>query len=167
MPLDALCLSGIIHELNTALSGARVDKIYQPGRDEVILALRTQSVGNVRLLLSANPAHSRLHLTTLPLENPEKPPMFCMLLRKHMSGARLLEIVQTPLERVAALRFEALNELGDRGTPSHPGGHQPQNQPPSTGRRGPHPGLHPPHRGRRHRWPGASARDVLPAASKC
>ena len=114
MPLDALCLSGIIHELNTALSGARVDKIYQPGRDEVILAMRTQNVGNVRLLLSANPAHPRLHLTTLPLENPEKPPMFCMLLRKHMSGARLLEIAQPPLERVAVLRFEALNELGDR-----------------------------------------------------
>ena len=114
MPLDALCLSGVIHELNTALAGARVDKIYQPGRDEVVLALRTQSAGNVRLLLSASPAHPRLHLTALPLENPEKPPMFCMLLRKHMSGARLLEIVQTPLERVAALRFEALNELGDR-----------------------------------------------------
>ncbi|MCI8303200.1 MAG: fibronectin/fibrinogen-binding protein [Lawsonibacter sp.] len=114
MPLDALCLSGVIHELNTSLAGSRVDKIYQPGRDEVILALRTQSTGNVRLLLSANPAHPRLHLTTLPLENPEKPPMFCMLLRKHLSGARLLEIVQPPLERVAALRFEALNELGDR-----------------------------------------------------
>ena len=114
MPLDALCLSGVINELNTTLAGARVDKIYQPGRDEVILALRSPAAGNVRLLLSANPAHPRLHLTTLPLENPEKPPMFCMLLRKHMSGARLLEIVQTPLERVAALRFEALNELGDR-----------------------------------------------------
>ncbi len=114
MPLDALCLSGVIHELNTSLAGARVDKIYQPGRDEAVLALRTQNAGNVRLLLSANPASPRLHLTTLPLENPEKPPMFCMLLRKHLSGARLLEIVQTPLERVAALRFEALNELGDR-----------------------------------------------------
>ena len=114
MPLDALCLSGVIHELNTALAGARVDKIYQPGRGEVVLALRAPASGNVRLLLSANPAHPRLHLTTLPLENPEKPPMFCMLLRKHMSGARLLEIVQPPLERVAALRFEALNELGDR-----------------------------------------------------
>ena len=114
MPLDALCLSGVIHELNTALAGARVDKIYQPGRGEVVLALRAPASGNVRLLLSANPARPRLHLPTLPLENPEKPPMFCMLLRKHMSGARLLEIVQPPLERVAALRFEALNELGDR-----------------------------------------------------
>ena len=114
MPLDALCLSGVIHELNATLSGGRVDKIYQPGRDEVIFALRSPAAGNVRLLLSANPAHPRLHLTTLPLENPEKPPMFCMLLRKHLSGARLLELVQTPLERVVTLRFEALNELGDR-----------------------------------------------------
>ena len=114
MPLDALCLSGVIHELNTALSGSRVDKIYQPGRDEVVLALRSPVSGNVRLLLSANPADPRLHLTTLPLENPEKPPMFCMLLRKHMSGARLLELVQTPLERVVTLRFEALDDLGDR-----------------------------------------------------
>ncbi len=114
MPLDALCLSGVIHELNTALSGARVDKIYQPGRDEVILALRAPAAGNVRLLLSANPTQPRLHLTTLPLENPERPPMFCMLLRKHLSGARLLEIIQPPLERVAILRLEALNELGDR-----------------------------------------------------
>ena len=56
MPFDALCLSGVIHELNTGLAGARVDKIYQPGRDEVVLALRTQNMGNVRLLLSANPA---------------------------------------------------------------------------------------------------------------
>lgn len=114
MPLDALCLSGVIRELNTALSGSRVDKIYQPGRDEVILALRSPAVGNVRLLLSSNPANPRLHLTTLPLENPEKPPMFCMLLRKHLSGARLLELVQTPLERVVTLRLEALNDLGDR-----------------------------------------------------
>ena len=114
MPLDALCLSGVVHELNTALAGAKVDKIYQPGRDEVVLALRSQSQGNVRLLLSANPSHPRLYLTQLPLENPDKPPMFCMLLRKHLSGARLLGVEQAHLERVAFLRFEALNELGDR-----------------------------------------------------
>ncbi len=113
MPLDALCLSGVVHELNTALAGAKVDKIYQPGRDEVVLALRAPA-GNVRLLLSANPNQPRLHLTQLPLENPDKPPMFCMLLRKHLSGARLLAVEQIPLERVVRLRFEALNELGDR-----------------------------------------------------
>ena len=113
MPLDALCLSGVVHELNTALAGAKVDKIYQPGRDEIVLALRAPA-GNVRLLLSANPNQPRLHLTQLPLENPDKPPMFCMLLRKHLSGARLLAVEQVPLERVVHLRFEALNELGDR-----------------------------------------------------
>ena len=113
MPLDALCLSGVVHELNTALAGAKVDKIYQPGRDEIVLALRAPA-GNVRLLLSANPNQPRLHLTQLPLENPDKPPMFCMLLRKHLSGARLLAVEQIPLERVVRLRFEALNELGDR-----------------------------------------------------
>ena len=114
MPLDALCLSGVVHELNTALSGAKVDKIYQPGRDEIVLALRSQRQGNVRLLLSANPSHPRAYLTQLPLENPDKPPMFCMLLRKHLSGARLLGVEQAHLERVAFFRFEALNELGDR-----------------------------------------------------
>ena len=114
MPLDALCLSGVISELNTALAGAKVDKIYQPGRDEVVLALRSSTQGNVRLLLSANPSQPRAHLTQLTLENPDKPPMFCMLLRKHLSGARLLAVEQVPLERVAKFRFEALNELGDR-----------------------------------------------------
>ena len=113
MPLDALCLSGLVHELNGALSGARIDKIYQPGRDEVVLALRAPG-GNVKLLLSANPNHPRPQLTQLPRENPDAPPMFCMLLRKHLSGARLLELVQPPMERVVDLRLEALDELGDR-----------------------------------------------------
>ena len=113
MPLDALCLSGLVHELNTALSGAKIDKIYQPGRDEVVLALRAPG-GNVRLLLSANPNHPRPQLTQISRENPDKPPMFCMLLRKHLSGARLLELVQPPMERVVDLRLEALDELGDR-----------------------------------------------------
>ena len=113
MPLDALCLSGVVHELQNALSGAKIDKIYQPGRDEVVLALRAPA-GNVKLLLSANPSHPRAHLTQISRENPDKPPMFCMLLRKHLSGARLLELVQPPMERVVDLRLEALDELGDR-----------------------------------------------------
>ena len=113
MPLDALCLSGVVHELQNALSGAKIDKIYQPGRDEVVLALRAPA-GNVKLLLSANPSHPWAHLTQISRENPDKPPMFCMLLRKHLSGARLLELVQPPMERVVDLRLEALDELGDR-----------------------------------------------------
>ena len=113
MPLDALCLSGLVHELNTALTGAKIDKIHQPGRDEVIFALRTPN-GNVKLLLSANPAHPRAQLTNLTRENPDKPPMFCMLLRMHLTGGRILDVTQRPLERVVNIRLEALDELGDR-----------------------------------------------------
>ena len=114
MPLDALCLSGLVHELSQAAAGAKIDKIYQPGRDEVVLALRSPTQGNVRLLLSANPTHPRPQLTRLSRENPDTPPMFCMLLRKHLSGARLLAVEQPPLERVVTFTLEALNELGDR-----------------------------------------------------
>ena len=113
MPLDALCLSGLVHELKTNLIGGKIDKIYQPGRDEVILALRTPS-GNRRLLLSANPNHPRPQLTELSRENPDTPPMFCMLLRKHLTGGRILDIIQPPLERVVEFRLETLDELGDR-----------------------------------------------------
>ena len=113
MPLDALCLSGLVRELNTTLTGAKIDKIYQPGRDEIIFALRSPS-GNVKLLVSANPAHPRAQLTELSRENPDKPPMFCMLLRKHLTGGRILDVTQPPLERVVIIRLEALDELGDR-----------------------------------------------------
>lgn len=114
MPLDALCLSGLVRELDQTVTGGKIDKIYQPGRDEVILALRTPAQGNVRLLLSANPSHPRPQLTQLTRENPDTPPMFCMLLRKHLSGARILSVAQPPLERVVTLTLEAMNELGDR-----------------------------------------------------
>ena len=114
MPLDALCLSGLVHELKQAVTNGKVDKIYQPGRDEVLLALRSPTQGNIKLLLSANPSHPRPQLTQLSRENPDVPPMFCMLLRKHLAGARILEISQPPLERVVSFRLEALNELGDR-----------------------------------------------------
>ena len=115
MPLDALCLSGLVSELKSAIVGGKIDKIHQPGRDEVILALRAP-VGNVKLLLSANPGHPRAQLTQIPRENPDVPPMFCMLLRKHLTGARILDVVQPPLERVVDLHLEALDELGDRVT---------------------------------------------------
>ena len=113
MPLDALCLSGLVHELNTALIGAKIDKIHQPGRDEVVMALRSPN-GNVKLLLSASPNHPRPQMTELTRENPDVPPMFCMLLRKHLTGGRILGITQPPLERLVEFRLEALDELGDR-----------------------------------------------------
>ncbi len=113
MPLDAVFLSAVTAEVRTALQGGRIDRITQPGRDEIILAFRGQS-GHHRLLLTANPSHPRLQLTTLNRENPLQPPMFCMLLRKHLTGARLLSVEQPSMERVVRLTLEALNELGDR-----------------------------------------------------
>lgn len=113
MALDAICLSAAVAELRAAVGGGKIDKIYQPGGQDVVLAVRGPA-GNVRVLLSANPSHPRLHLTTLDRENPDKPPMFCMLLRKHLAGARILEIEQPYMERIVTLRLEALDELGDR-----------------------------------------------------
>ena len=113
MPLDALCLTAVAAELRAAVAGGKIDKLYQPTRDEAVLYVRGQGE-NVRLLLSANPGHPRANLTTLNRENPEQPPMFCMLLRKHLQGARILELNQPPLERILEFRLETLDELGDR-----------------------------------------------------
>ena len=113
MPLDAITMTALADELRTALLGGKIDKIYQPTRDEAVLHMRTGS-GNVKLLLSANPGHPRAQLTAVTRENPETPPMFCMLLRKYFLGGRLLELTQPPMERLLDFRFETLNELGDR-----------------------------------------------------
>ena len=113
MPLDAIVMTALAGELRERITGGKVDKIYQPTRDEVVLHMRTGQ-GNVKLLLSANPAHPRAQLTTVTRENPETPPMFCMLLRKYFLGGRILEIQQPSMERLLEFRFETLSELGDR-----------------------------------------------------
>lgn len=112
MPLDAICLTAVVNEIRVAVVGGRIDKIHQPGRDEVVLAIRGSE--NLKLFLSANPSHPRAQLTQLSRENPDKPPMFCMLLRKHLTGARILDIEQPPMERVLRIVMEATDELGDR-----------------------------------------------------
>lgn len=113
MALDAICLSAVLYELRSVLIGGKIDKIHQPSRDEIILAMRT-GTGNYKVLLSASSNNPRPQITSLSRENPAEPPMFCMLLRKHLAGGRLLEIEQPPMERIALFRFEVLNELGDR-----------------------------------------------------
>lgn len=113
MPLDAICLSAVAEELRAAVVGGKIDKIYQPSRDEVILAVRGPA-GNVRLLLSASPSQPRAQLTQLPRENPSTPPMFCMLLRKHLTGGRILSLEQPPMERLLDFHLETIDELGDR-----------------------------------------------------
>ena len=113
MALDAVCLSAAVRELRQAIEGGRIDKIFQPGAQDVVLAVHGNG-GNVRMLLSASPSHPRIHLTKLDRENPDKPPMFCMLLRKYLSGARILAVEQPFMERIVTLRLETLDELGDR-----------------------------------------------------
>ena len=113
MSLDAICLTAVVEELKKSLLGGKIDKIYQPGRDEVVLAVRGNGE-NVKLLLSASPGAPRCQLTALNRENPGTPPMFCMLLRKHLTGGRILDIVQPELERLVEFRLEAADELGDR-----------------------------------------------------
>ena len=113
MPFDAIFMTALAGELRQTLTGGKVDKLYQPARDEAVLHMRAGKE-NVRLLLSASPAHPRAQLTRVPRENPETPPMFCMLLRKHFTGARLLELTQPSMERLLDFRFETLDELGDR-----------------------------------------------------
>ena len=113
MPLDGITAKSLALELNTLLAEARVDKIQQPDRHDVILVLR-QDNKNYRLLLSANPSSPRIHLSEETKTNPSQPPMFCMLLRKHLSGSRLMEISTPDYERIFSLRFLTQNELGDR-----------------------------------------------------
>lgn len=111
--MDALCLSAVLREVDSAVTGGRIDKIHQPSRDEILLHIRGKG-GNCRLLLSANPARPRIQLTELPRENPAEPPMFCMLLRKYLSGGKILALRQPPMERLAELEIEATNEMGDK-----------------------------------------------------
>ena len=113
MPLDAIFLSALTEELNQTLPGSRIDKIQQPERDTVLLQVRSQSAGNRKLLLSASSNHPRLHYTEARFENPAQPPMFCMLLRKHLAGSRVLWLRQLPLERAVDLCVESADELGE------------------------------------------------------
>ena len=110
MPLDAVCLQAVVAELAPQITGSRIEKIQQPARDQVVLLLR----GNRRLLLSAGGGQPRLHLTELLRDNPAQPPMFCMLLRKYLSGGIIESIQQAPLERVITLTVSAADELGER-----------------------------------------------------
>ena len=111
MAFDAFYLTCVLNEIRD-LGEARVDKIHQPSRDTVILHLRGRE-NRAKLLLGPNPAAPRLHLTNANPENPAEPPMFCMLLRKHLSGARLVEISQPAMERMAVFTFSCIDELGD------------------------------------------------------
>ena len=111
MPFDGGFLHKIKQELEPMI-GARVDKIGQPNRDCVVIHLHNR--GPVRRLVILAGAAPRLHFSAIPIEYPAAPPMFCLLLRKHLGGGRLTAVTQQGLDRVLTLHFEATNELGDR-----------------------------------------------------
>ncbi|MBR6824987.1 MAG: NFACT family protein [Oscillospiraceae bacterium] len=108
MAFDAVFLSAVLEELREKLTGLRIEKIQQPARDTVLLSLR----GKERLLLSANVNRPRIHLTRSSYENPAQPPMFCMLLRKHLSGGRIAELRQPPSERMVDMVLDCTDEMG-------------------------------------------------------
>ena len=112
MAFDAFFLSAVMDEIRDRTTEARVDKIHQPSRDTVILQLKCRE-GRQKLLFALNPTAPRLHLTTSNPENPAEPPMFCMLLRKHLLGARLVRMEQIPMERCAMFTFDCIDEMGD------------------------------------------------------
>jgi len=112
MPLDGIALNAVVAELQEKLIGGKVDKIFQPERDELIITIRNLGQ-NLKLLLSSSPNHARLHLTETNKTNPLQPPMFCMLLRKHLTGAKIIDIQQPDFERIVEIVFESTDELGD------------------------------------------------------
>ena len=111
MAFDAFFLSAVLEEVRARCIGARVDKIHQPSRDTLIIHLRCRE-GSEKLLFAANPTAPRLHLTASSPENPAEPPMFCMLLRKHLMGAKIADITQPPMERAATFTFDCTDEMG-------------------------------------------------------
>ncbi|WP_341877363.1 Rqc2 family fibronectin-binding protein [Defluviitalea saccharophila] len=112
MALDGIVISNIVYEIKQLLLGGRIDKIYQPESDEIIMHARGKG-SNFRILLTSHSNHPRLHITNLNKKNPETPPMFCMLLRKHLSGGKIIDVIQPDFERIVEFHIEALNEMGD------------------------------------------------------
>ncbi len=111
MAFDAAMLSCVIDEIKKEILGAKVEKIHQPQKDQLVIVTRAVS-GGKKLLIDAGSNNPRIGFTYVSRENPPVPPMFCMLLRKHLTGARLINIEQPEFERSAELQFEGYDEMG-------------------------------------------------------
>ena len=111
MAFDAGMLRCTLSELRATALGARIEKVYQPERDEILLQMRSFE-GGKRLLINAGSNNARIGFCEIPKENPQNPPMFCMLLRKYLQGAKLIEIEQADFDRVAFLGFDTRDEMG-------------------------------------------------------
>jgi predicted ribosome quality control (RQC) complex YloA/Tae2 family protein len=111
MPFDGLVLASVCGELENKLAGGRIERIYQPGKLELVVLVYKPG-SRQKLLLSADPKNARVHLTTTARENPSAPPLFCMVLRKHLEGGRITGFFQPGLERVLVIKIESRDELG-------------------------------------------------------
>lgn len=111
MPLDAITIKALAAELDEKLLGGKIDKVQQPERDMLLLSLRARG-GNMRLLLSAGTGSARAHISAAAFENPAEPPMFCMLMRKYLTGARIISLCQPEQERMLVIELVCRDELG-------------------------------------------------------
>jgi predicted ribosome quality control (RQC) complex YloA/Tae2 family protein len=112
LPFDGVVTKCIVNELTEILVGGRIEKIFQPERDEILINIR--SLGqNLKLVISASANYPRIHLTQISKENPSVPPVFCMLLRKHLASGKITGIDFHDFERIVTLRIESTNEMGD------------------------------------------------------
>ncbi len=111
MPLDGLVVSAIVEELNHKICHGKIEKVYQPEDDEINLLIRCMGK-NYRLIASASSHNPRVHITTINKQNPASPPMFCMLMRKHLQGGKIIAIEQKDFERIITIDIENYDELG-------------------------------------------------------
>lgn len=112
MALDGIVLKSIQFELESILLNCKIDKVYQPEKDELVIQLRGQG-SNLKLLISASSNNPRIHIFKGSKKNPQTPPMFCMLLRKNIGGGRIVNISQENFERILNIDIQTTNELGD------------------------------------------------------
>ena len=111
MAFDAGMLACSLAELRRVALGARIEKVYQPEKDEIVLQMRSFE-GGKRLLINAGSNNPRINFSEIQKENPQNPPMFCVLLRKYLQGAKLNEITQEEFDRIAYLGFDTRDEMG-------------------------------------------------------
>lgn len=115
MAFDTICVKKITDELSGTIIGGRIDKVHQPEKDELMISVRTVG-GAYKLTISASANNARVHFSDFSKENPKTPPMFCMLLRKHLSSGKIVKISQPGYERIIEIDVESYNDLGDLTT---------------------------------------------------
>lgn len=112
MSFDGIVTNSVVNEFNEKILGGKIDKIYQQESDEILLLIRNNGT-NYKLLLSASSNNPRIYITEYSKENPSAPPMFCMLLRKHLAGGKILNIEQYEMDRIVLIDISSRDELGE------------------------------------------------------